>query len=184
MAPHRARLGLTVCLIGPECTGKTTLAQRLAVRFDVPWVREYAREYALRAGRMLTFEDVVPIARGQMAIEDAAASDGLIILDTDLISTVVYSGHYYDQCPLWIGSEAKARKADLYLLTDIDIPWAADEVRDSAATRAALHGEFSTTLAAFGAQFVVIRGNWDARFAAAEKAIAGVYHRICEEKTR
>ena len=178
MAPHRARDGLTVCLIGPECTGKTTLAQRLAVRFDVPWVREFAREYALRAGRLLTFEDVEPIARGQMAIEDAAASDGLIILDADLISTVVYSGHYYDQCPLWIGREAKARRADLYLLTDIDIPWAADDVRDSAATRAALHGEFSVTLAAFGARFVVIRGDRDARLAAAEKAIAGVRSKV------
>lgn len=167
MAPHRAR----VCLIGPECSGKTTLAERLAVRFDVPWVPEFAREYAQRVGRLLTFEDVVPIARGQMALEDAAAYDDLIILDTDLISTVVYSGHYYDQCPVWIGHEARARKADLYLLTDIDIPWAADEVRDSAATRAALHGEFSVTLAAFGARFVVIRGGWDARFAAAERAI-------------
>jgi HTH-type transcriptional regulator, transcriptional repressor of NAD biosynthesis genes len=171
LAPHRALLGLTVCLIGPECTGKTTLAQRLAVRFGVPWVREFAREYALRAGRMLTFEDVEPIARGQMALEDAAANDGLIILDTDLISTVVYSGYYYDQCPLWIGREAKARKADLYLLTDIDVPWTADDVRDSAATRAALHREFSVTLAAFGARFVVIRGDRDVRFAAAVKAI-------------
>jgi NadR type nicotinamide-nucleotide adenylyltransferase len=171
LAPHRARLCLTVCLIGPECSGKTTLAERLAVRFDVPWVREFAREYAFRVGRLLTFEDVVPIARGQMALEDAAAHDDLLILDTDLISTVVYCGHYYDQCPLWIGREAKARKADLYLLTDIDIPWAADDVRDSAATRVALHGEFSVTLAAFGARFVVIRGDWDTRFAAAEKAI-------------
>jgi NadR type nicotinamide-nucleotide adenylyltransferase len=162
-------------LIGPECSGKTTLAERLAVRFDVPWVPEFAREYALRVDRLLTFDDVIPIARGQMALEDAAAYDSLLILDTDLVSTVVYSGHYYDQCPLWIGREAKARKADLYLLTDIDIPWAADAVRDSAATRAALHGEFSTTLAAYGAHFVAIRGDWDARFAAAEKAIQGIH---------
>lgn len=177
MAAHGK--GITrVCLIGSECTGKTTLARRLAGRFDVPWVREFAREYALRAGRMLTFEDVEPIARGQMAIEDAAAHDDLIILDTDLISTVVYSGHYYDQCPLWIGREALARKADLYLLTDIDIPWTADDVRDSAATRAALHREFSVTLAAFGARFVVIRGDFDARFAAAEQAITGVRSKV------
>jgi NadR type nicotinamide-nucleotide adenylyltransferase len=165
-------------LIGPECSGKTTLAERLAVRFDVPWVPEFAREYALRVDRLLTFEDVVPIALGQIALEDAAAYDGLIILDTDLVSTVVYSGHYYDQCPVWIGREARARKADLYLLTDIDIPWATDEVRDSAATRAALHGEFSVTLAAYGARFVVIRGDWDTRFAAAEMAIARVRSKV------
>jgi nicotinamide riboside kinase len=71
LAPLRTRVCLTVCLIGPECTGKTTLAERLALRFHAPWVPEYAREYALRVGRLLTFDDVEPIARGQMALEDA-----------------------------------------------------------------------------------------------------------------
>lgn len=158
-------------MIGPECTGKTTLAARLADRFAAPWVPEYAREYALSVRRFLTIDDVVPIAKGQMALEDAAASDVLLVLDTDLISTVVYSRHYYEQCPEWIEREARARKADLYLLTDIDVPWAADAVRDPAARRAALHGEFAIALATYGAAFVVIRGDWETRFAAAVEAI-------------
>jgi NadR type nicotinamide-nucleotide adenylyltransferase len=178
LAPHRARVGLTVCLIGPECTGKTTLAQKLAAHFGAPWVPEFVREYAERVGRPLTAEDVEPVAIGEIALLDAADGDGLLILDTDLVSTVVYGRHYYGGCPEWIVAEAVGRRADLYLLTDIDIPWAADEVRDSAATRAALHGEFSATLAAFGARFVAIRGDWDARFATAERAIAGVRSKV------
>ena len=182
MAPLRTRVCLTVCLVGPECTGKTTLAERLSLRFDAPWVPEYAREYALRVGRLLTFDDVEPIARGQMALEDAArtpttdnrqpTTDSLLILDTDLISTVVYSRHYYGQCPAWIEAEARVRKADLYLLTDIDVPWTADDVRDTAAARAALHGQFATTLANYGANFVTIRGDWEARLAAAAAALS------------
>jgi NadR type nicotinamide-nucleotide adenylyltransferase len=158
-------------LIGAECTGKTTLAELLARQFDAPSVQEFAREYAQRVARRLTFDDVDPIARGQMALEDAAAHDGLLIRDTDLISTVVYSRHYYGRCPEWIEREAGARKADLYLLTDIDVPWTSDEVRDSAAVRAALNGQFVETLGAYGANFETIRGDWETRLTTAVQAI-------------
>ncbi len=174
-AARLAPLGKRVCLIGPECTGKTTLAEQLAEHFGVAWVAEFAREYALRVGRLLTVDDVEPIARGQMALEDAApqpTTPSLTILDTDLISTVVYATHYYGTCPEWIATEAGVRKADLYLLTDVDVPWTIDDVRDSAAARETLHRVFATTLATYGADVVAIRGDRETRFAAAVAAIA------------
>jgi NadR type nicotinamide-nucleotide adenylyltransferase len=182
LAAIGTRVGLTVCLTGPECTGKTTLAARLASHFGAPWVPEFAREYALRVGRPLTFDDVEPIAKGEMALLDAPATDNrqpttssLTILDTDLISTVVYSKHYYGQCPEWIEREARARQADLYLLAGIDVPWTDDDVRDTAAARAALHGRFATTLAAYGANVLTIGGDWEERFATAVAAIDDGY---------
>ena len=48
-----------------------------------------------------------------------------MLLDTDLVSTVVYSRHYYGDCPAWIEAAAVRRLADLYLLHDIDVPWTA-----------------------------------------------------------
>ena len=149
---------LRVCLIGPECTGKTTLAGQLASHFGVPWVPEFAREYAERVARPLTVDDVEPIARGQMALEDAASNEELIILDTDLISTVVYATHYYGQCPEWIKEAARTRKADLYLLTDIDVPFIADSLRDSAAPRETLYERFAETLKNYKANVVPITG--------------------------
>lgn len=172
-----APLGKRVCLIGPECTGKTTLAERLADHFGVTWVAEFAREYAQQVGRLLTADDTEPIARGQMALENAArqlTTGNLLILDTDLISTVVYATHYYSTCPEWIETEARARKSDLYLLTDVDVPWTIDDVRDSAAPRETLHRLFATTLATFGADFVAIRGDRETQFAAAVAAIASI----------
>ena len=184
MAPLRTR----VCLIGPECTGKTTLAEELSVHFGAPMIPEFAREYAARVKRLLTFDDVEAIARGELALIDAAltgvgsresgvgemgsSSDTrhptpdtrLLILDTDLISTVVYSRHYYGRCPEWIEAEAGSRRADLYLLTDIDVPWTSDGVRDSAAARAALHGQFANALGNFRANFVTISGDWEQRW--------------------
>jgi NadR type nicotinamide-nucleotide adenylyltransferase len=181
LAPQLTR----VCLIGPECTGKTTLAEELAIHFGATWVPEFAREYAQRVGRLLTFDDVEPIARGQMALEDAGVGSRewgvgdeaesshtplptphspILILDTDLISTFVYSRHYYGRCPEWIEVEARARKADLYFLTDIDVPWMADAVRDTVAARASLHGQFANALADFGANFVTVSGDWEQRW--------------------
>jgi NadR type nicotinamide-nucleotide adenylyltransferase len=171
LAPHRARLGLTVCLIGPECTGKTTLAQQLAAHFGAPWVPEFVREYAERVLRPLTAEDVEPIAMGEIALLDEASSDGLLILDTDLVSTVVYSGHYYGTCPDWIEAEAVARRADLYLLTGIDVPWSGDDVRDSAVSRIALYGKFVSALTELEASVVRIDGSWEDRFPSAVKEI-------------
>jgi NadR type nicotinamide-nucleotide adenylyltransferase len=159
-----APLRLRVCLIGPECTGKTTLAEELSRHFNAPWVPEFAREYAERVARELTADDVEPIARGELALIDAAPNADLVILDTDLISTVVYARHYYGSCPEWIEREARTRKADLYLLTDIDLPWVPDSLRDSAAPRESLYKQFAQILKDYEANFVAIKGD---RFEAA-----------------
>jgi nicotinamide riboside kinase len=161
--------GKRICLTGAECTGKTTLAGLLAQRLGGIVVPEFSRTYAERVGRALTADDVEPIARGQLS--EADPSSVLRVLDTDLISTVVYARHHYGRCPAWIVEEAWDRKADLYLLLDIDVPWVADGVRDTGASREQLHGEFVATLRDFGANVVLINGGWDLRFLRAITAI-------------
>jgi HTH-type transcriptional regulator, transcriptional repressor of NAD biosynthesis genes len=166
-----------VCLIGPHCTGKSTLAASLAAHFATQWVPEFAREYALRAGRPLTYDDVTPIGEGQLAAElRARPANGLLILDTDLLSTAVYSQHYYGQCPPWIEQTARERLSDLYLLMDVDTPWIDDAARDSADARDALFARFGAALVAHAARFEVIRGDWqrrrDAAIAIVERFLA------------
>src|SRR5215469_3220900 len=123
---------IKVVLTGSESTGKTELAYRLGVHFRAPVAGEFVRNYAAKQGGRVDFGDHGPIARGQIASEDTAiaqASD-LVILDTDLVSTVVYCEHYFGHCPSWIHLEAQGRAGDLYLLLATDIPWVADGVRD------------------------------------------------------
>lgn len=155
-----------VVLIGPQSTGKSELARALARHFAVPWAEEYAREYALANPRELTVDDVEPIARGQMANEDRVEAP-FAILDTDLISTVVYARHYYGDCHDWIVQSARSRAADLYLLMDIDTPFVDDPARDSADTRQELFGKFYQALQEFRMNFVVISGSWKEREASA-----------------
>jgi nicotinamide riboside kinase len=126
-------------------------------------VREYARAYAETHPR-LTADDVEPIARGQIASEDAA-SGTLIVLDTDLISTVVYARYYYGSCPRWIEEAARERKADLYLLLDTDIPWKPDPVRDAGSdAREDLFDAFRAALDEFETQWEIVSGEWEARW--------------------
>jgi NadR type nicotinamide-nucleotide adenylyltransferase len=149
-----------VVLTGPECSGKTTLAAALARHFRAPWLPEAARAHAESVGRELTAADAEIIARNTIAAEDAAlaTSPPLIFLDTDLISTVVYTRHYYGATPAWIETEARARRADVYLLCAPDLPWTADGVRDRPAQREELHALFERTLAEFECVVVEVSG--------------------------
>ena len=175
-----------VALVGPESTGKTTLARRLAARFGAAWSEEAARAYVdARVARgdppTLGAEDVGPIARAQAALEDAAAARAaargapLVVRDTDLVSTVVYARHYYGACPAWVEGAARARRAALYLVCDVDAPWAGDAVRDAAAAdpaeRARLRDAFAATLAELGCLTRWVRGGWDERERTAAVAV-------------
>ena len=152
-----------ICLTGPECTGKSTLAARAQRELGATWVREYARRHA-ETHRPLTAADVEPIARGQIAGEDAARGP-LVILDTDLISTVVYARHYYGACPRWIEEEARKRRADLYLLLDTDLPWQPDPARDSGGdAREDLFAAFRAALDEFETRWELVSGEWEARW--------------------
>src|SRR5688572_28782802 len=167
-----------IVVTGSDSTGKTTLARDLAAHFGALWVPEQARAYAERVKRELTAEDVSPIASEQIAAEDAVLAEAVrrdvrwLFLDTDLVSTVVYARHYYGTCPAWIEAEARARLGSLYLLSDIDIPWTPDPVRDRPHSRDALHAEFRNALAEFGARSCHVRGIGDTRIAAALNCIA------------
>ena len=168
-----------VTVIGSESTGKTTLAAALAGHFQVACVPEFSRGYAELVGRALGYEDVEPIARGQLALQAAAerARPQLVIRDTDLVSTVVYATHYYAACPAWVAEAAAAERAELYLLLDIDVPWVPDAQRDRPHLREHMHGLFVAGLERLGASFVRIAGDWSQRRARALEAVEALVRR-------
>mgnify|MGYP003343618616 CR=1 FL=1 len=168
-----------VVLTGPESTGKTTLAAAIAAAHGTPWLPEAARVYAERrglAGDDLTAADIDPIARLAMEAEDAAlaARPRILVLDTDLISTVVYARHYYDDAPAWLAAEAMRRRGDLYLLCETDLPWAPDGIRDRPYDRATLMAMFEAAMEEFGATTRRVTGSGPARLDAALRAVATI----------
>lgn len=176
---------LRVVLIGPECTGKTWLAGRLAEHLGAPCSWEFARQFVEEHPRPVEFADVGSIGRGQRLLEDRAVAQALsrggalVIHDTDLVSTVVYSRHYYGDCPAWIPPAAAERLAGLYLLHETDVTWAEDgHQRADAGRRVELLERFRATLSGLGARVVTVSGSWDARFETACAAIEGAIHSV------
>ena len=157
-----------VVVTGSECTGKTTLAQALAARFETAFSTEGARDYLNKVQRPLSFADVEPIAHHQVSLEEQALerAGNLAILDTDLVSTVIYSRHYYGRCKTWITEMAQSRMADLYLVCDIDVPWTEDgPQRDQGEPeqRLQLHQTFISELDRIQARYEILSGGADTR---------------------
>jgi nicotinamide riboside kinase len=111
-----------------------------------------------------------------MGLEDkhaalAAQGSGLVIQDTDLLSTVVYCDHYFGACPPWIADTARERRPDLYLLLSIDVPWIADGIRDRGHMREEMHELFRNAVVGSGAPYEIIEGSWDERWKQAIEAV-------------
>lgn len=126
-----------IVLFGPESSGKTTLSKELANHYNSLWVKEYARDYLQdkwnNESKVCELEDLIPIAVGQMKLENelTKVSENILICDTDLLETKVYSETYYDGfCDQNLEKYAIENTYDLYILTDIDIPWEKDDLRD------------------------------------------------------
>ena len=119
----------SICLHGPESTGKSSMAPRLAAHFDSAFVPEFGRTYCEQYGTDLTMADLVTIARTQDAKARAAVASGAtpVILDTDPLMTAVWADMMFGRRDPWLA--AWNSPADLYLLFDIDLPWQADSVR-------------------------------------------------------
>ncbi len=157
-----------VVITGSECTGKTTLVQALAAHFETAFSTEGARNYLDEVQRPLSFADVGPIAHRQMSLEGEALEQAgsLAILDTDLVSTMIYSRHYYGGCKAWITEMAASRMADLYLLCDIGVPWTGDGLqRDQGEPeqRLQLHQAFISELDRIQARYAILSGDADTR---------------------
>ena len=168
-----------VVLTGSESTGKTSLAGELARHYATEMVPEFVRSFAEQKGTTLSFSDHGPIARGQIELEDeyiarARGVRSLLVFDTDLLSTVVYCNHYFGRCPPWIEETSRARRPDLYLLCETDIPWAADGVRDRGDRRDEMQALFREAIEASGAPSIVVSGDPSERMEQATRAIDSI----------
>jgi len=169
---------IKVVLFGPESTGKTTLSRQLARYYNSVWVREYAREYLQdkwnNERKTCEPKDLLPIAIGQMKLENESAlkTDSVLICDTDLLETKVYSEAYYQgTCDPILETYALKNSYDLYFLTYIDTPWEADDLRDKPNERKRMFNAFETALKTYNKPYVLLKGNKEERLKIATKHI-------------
>lgn len=165
---------IKIALYGPESTGKTTLANQLADEFNTIWIPEFARNYLQdkwnSKQEICTQNDLLPIAIGQTKLEN----DGLhkaskfLFCDTNLMVTKVFSDIYYNSCDPILEKAAKKHKYDLFFLTDIDVPWEKDDLRDKKEDRETTLAIFEKALVDYKKPYIKLSGNKEERL---EKAI-------------
>jgi HTH-type transcriptional repressor of NAD biosynthesis genes len=167
-----------VVLFGPESTGKTTLSKQLARHYNTVWTPEFAREYLQKKWnnerKTCEKEDLIPIAIGQMNLENKLGkkADKLLICDTDLLETKVYSEEFYGgTVDLKLSKAVAKNKYDLYLLTYIDTPWEEDDLRDRPEQRLEMFTAFENTLKKYKKNYILLKGDKETRLKNATEAI-------------
>lgn len=162
-----------IVVIGPESTGKSNLCEALARHYGTQWVGEYARKYLLTHGINYTYPDLIMIAEGQIAGEEETAQtlgdDDMLFIDTDMHVMKVWSEFVYNDCDLRILNRIADRNYDLFLLTDTDLDWEFDELREYPAieTRQKLFHYYHESLLNQKAPWGIVRGRDGARLACA-----------------
>ena len=158
-----------IAFVGPESTGKTTLSQTMATLHHTEWVREYMRLYLQekwdKQRAVCTWEDLLPIAKGQVHLENEALSKAkqYLFCDTCLLELVIYSYIYYGKCEPIIEQHALSHKYDHIFLTYIDTPWVADDLRDKPHEREEVFAFFKDFLEKKSIPFHLLKGNIDDR---------------------
>ena len=167
-----------IVTIGPESTGKSTLCEQLAARYKTQWVPEYAREYLLTNGKAYTYENLLDIAKGQLALEDEISHQLVIhhsplFIDTDMYVMKVWCEFVFGKCHQWILDRITSRKYDLYLLCNTDLPWVKDELREypDLETREKLFRIYKDILINQNTPWIEIRGNNEERLQIAIEAV-------------
>jgi nicotinamide riboside kinase len=161
---------IKIAVYGPESTGKTTLATQLAGHFNTVWAPEFARDYLQGKWEQLQTicdpEDIMPIAYGQTALENhmLQQAEKFLFSDTCLLQTKVYSDIYYGTSDPQLEKAARKHKYDLFFLTDIDVPWEKDDLRDRPNDRETIFATFKKALDDAGKPYIVLSGNAEARF--------------------
>ncbi len=165
---------IKITLYGPESTGKTTLSQQLAEHFNTVWIPEFARDYLQEKldneQKICDESDMLPIAIGQTKIENEAleVSNRFLFCDTNSMVTKVFSEIFYGYCDEELEEAVKNHHYDLFFLTNIDVPWEEDGLRDSPDNREQTFKTFQKALDDYKKPYILLTGNKEERF---EKAI-------------
>ena len=165
-----------VVIIGSESSGTTTLARALAEHYRTVWVPEYGRTYSegrQYVGQPWRTDEFTYIATEQVRMEDALATlaNKVLICDTDAFATSIWHERYMGTPSDDVKAIAAGRKYNLYVVTDVNIPFEQDGIRDGESFRQWMQGRFIEELSKSSTPMIVVTGPHEERFAAAVKRI-------------
>ena len=182
-----------IVVLGPESTGKSTLCDQLATHYQTLWVPEYARTYLQDHGMHYSYDDLLTIAKGQLALEDdylsklqyprsssssdtgslQAENNKLLFIDTNMHVMKIWCEFVFGKCHDWILQQIAVRPYDLFLLCDTDLPWIKDELREypDLESRDKLFRMYKEDMMNQPVGWSIINGDYQQRFVKAVTAV-------------
>lgn len=167
---------IKIAIIGPESTGKSSLAKKLAEHYGVDWVPEYARQYVENLTTPYNYDDVCEIAKLQIEQENYHDSkknteNKFVFFDTELIITKVWFEFKFGTVPSFLINQLNKGYFDYYLLCSPDIPWIADTVREHGSDREYFFNWYKSEIELLKKPYSIISGLDDERFFNATKEL-------------
>jgi len=152
-----------ICFYGPESTGKSVMAQKMAAYYQTEFVPEVAREIV--SSNDFSVEEIIEIGKAQNArvLEKSKIANQLLFCDTDLITTQIYCRHYLKQVPPILFDLEREVTFDLYFLFNTDVPWVADGMRDLGSARKEMFQTFKFELDTRLIPYHLVQGDWNTR---------------------
>ena len=169
-----------IAITGPESTGKSTLAEKLALHYKTDFIPEYSRTYLENFAGQYTEDDVVEIAKGQynLILEEEKKSSKILIADTEIVVCKIWVEYVFEHSNKVIDEILKQQNFDLYLLCDIDLPWVYDPLRENPniEERKELFEIYKNSLEQMKVPFEIVSGDDEVRVNNAIKIIEKYYH--------
>lgn len=167
-----------IAIVGPESCGKTQLAQELSRELHAPWVPEFARPwFAARQRTHYELDDIIAIARGQLALEAQLAQGAQwLVCDTSVLVCIIWAEVRFGFCPDELAVLWRPQDYALHLLLEPDLPWQADPLRENPIDRDVLFQRYESALQAQEIAVVRVSGLGEARLSCARAALAPILH--------
>ena len=163
-----------LAIVGPECSGKTTLAEALAAEWDEPVVPEYSREYLEDLGRNYNQDDLLEIAKGQLEKEYEIAEDAnhFLICDTNTLVVKIWAETRFGRAQNWIERQFLEKPYQLYILCGHKgIDWEYDDLRENPDDREELYDAYKKALVKAGKRFIELEGTTEERLERIQKSL-------------
>jgi nicotinamide riboside kinase len=169
---------LLICLMGAECTGKTTLARALAQHFSGFWVPEYLRLFCDQQGRPPGVDEQALVMRAQFEQEAQVVAQArqvgcsYVFCDTAPLLTATYSEFYFADTSLYDAAHALHGRYALTLVLTPDVAWVPDGMqRDGGEVRAKVHSMLQHQLQSMHYPCIDVSGTGESRLQGAILAV-------------
>jgi NadR type nicotinamide-nucleotide adenylyltransferase len=161
---------IKVVFVGAMSTGKSTITEALAERYDTAFAPEYGRYYweDHQVDRRISLEAFNDIAFGHIRLEEErAAANKYLFVDTNAITTYMYSLDYHGAATPELTRLAleNASRYDLFFLCEDDIPYDDTWDRSGDGKRRVFHRQVKADLAMRRIPYITLEGTLDRRIA-------------------